>query len=610
MKNVPQKDTEYVEYEDMFDDITDISWSKNIAPFSTDVQEIITSGKKHHVDENMHLKDGRIRPSTRTLIMHLPIQVHTKEGKNIDIDCKIWSRTMQNLVNTDIVKNIRAAWSLDILDIDFEFALGGAEFSEYSFGEENFYTNIKDHTIEFIKNTPWVEQAIIDNYCDGLDATLSYITSKEWLVRQREKTTRDLFESFGMPKSFVLSKSNKVINDGIVFGSYGGNRQEMLWPTQQKKFKQLIKIGNEFSWFDAAYETKRYIEDMKKEKEDIDKIVTALQNKQQEVSLDSKFFFLDNGDNLYDDVIEKSAYNRYYKEELMLIQKNKEKIAPYLKQKYIGLWCWNGKKDYNMISENIDTDSSPNKLSSWSRIGKVVLMDSSLKSLSKAEKLISKNRWNNWVSLGSTIVVFSQERIDTLLQDNEIKALTSVTYNPKETKLNIPDIKETSNTFTLFGWTFGNFLGYKKIFLRQMNKLMNVWDVLCVSVFNPPTSKQEQETIVSMYDTPETHMFIKNFFIKLGIPKEAIEIKVWYSSVTHTINIDAKIHRKDNQPIVIHPTGKDVTVADGTVFHCIASQRMDETNLQKDIKQSQTSLKIIDRISTPDNSFTLYMISK
>lgn len=62
--------------------------------------------------------------------------------------------------------------------------------------------------------------------------------------------------------------------------------------------------------------------------------------------------------------------------------------------------------------------------------------------------------------------------------------------------------------------------------------------------------------------------------------------------------------------MVIHPTGKDVTVADGTVFHCIASQRMDETDLQKDIKQSQTSLKIIDRISTPDNPFTLYMISK
>ncbi|MEI8008197.1 MAG: hypothetical protein WCI00_01810 [bacterium] len=53
--------------------------------------------------------------------------------------------------------------------------------------------------------------------------------------------------------------------------------------------------------------------------------------------MDSKFFYLDNGDNLYDEVIEKSKYNEYYKAELDLIQENKERISPYLRSKYIGL---------------------------------------------------------------------------------------------------------------------------------------------------------------------------------------------------------------------------------------------------------------------------------
>lgn len=45
----------------------------------------------------------------------------------------------------------------------------------------------------------------------------------------------------------------------------------------------------------------------------------AIQDKQTNIQLDSKFFFLDNGDNLYDDIIENSLYNEYYGEELSLI---------------------------------------------------------------------------------------------------------------------------------------------------------------------------------------------------------------------------------------------------------------------------------------------------
>ncbi|MEI8008198.1 MAG: hypothetical protein WCI00_01815 [bacterium] len=41
-----------------------------------------------------------------------------------------------------------------------------------------------------------------------------------------------------------------------------------------------------------------------------------------------------------------------------------------------------------------------------------------------------------------------------MLQTNEMKTLTSVTHNPKESLLNIPDIRESSNMFAIFGGTF------------------------------------------------------------------------------------------------------------------------------------------------------------
>jgi hypothetical protein len=141
-----------------------------------------------------------------------------------------------------------------------------------------------------------------------------------------------------------------------------------------------------------------------------------------------------------------------------------------------------------------------------------------------------------------------------------------------------------------------------------MNQLMNKGDIFCVSLFNQPQSKEEEQKIVDKYDTPETHMFIKNFFMKIGIPKEAIEVQVIYKN--NAINIDARINSKDDVPISIHPTGKEVIIPNGTVFHCISSQRMDEQDLQKTIDQSQASLNIVDKITTQNNPFTLYVLQK
>lgn len=143
-----------------------------------------------------------------------------------------------------------------------------------------------------------------------------------------------------------------------------------------------------------------------------------------------------------------------------------------------------------------------------------------------------------------------------------------------------------------------------------MDELMNQGDVLCVSLFNPPKTEEEEKIIVSMYDTPEIHAFMKNFFIKLGISQDNIDISVWYDKKTDAIKIDARIDRKDNKPIEIQHNGESVIVPDGTRFHCLTSKRMDEKALQICVDQSHTSLKIVDKITTSGNPFSLYMISK
>ena len=194
-------------YEKMFEYITDISLSENIAPFSTDVQKVIASAKEHHKDECKYLEDGSIGPFTRTVVMNLPIRVHTQEGRDIDLNCKIRSMTMQNLISDDIIQNIRSSWSVDLLDIDFEFNMWSTEYSEYHFSDADFFKNLKKYTIGFIKENDKIQTAIVDNYCDGVSATLWYMKSKEPIINQREKTTRDLFISLGMPKNFVLQNT-------------------------------------------------------------------------------------------------------------------------------------------------------------------------------------------------------------------------------------------------------------------------------------------------------------------------------------------------------------------------------------------------------------------
>lgn len=601
---------EAMEYQKMLEHITSISLSKNI----WEEKDIIAVEKKRYYGERMDLSEGKISPFKQTRMMNIPLLIQTPEGA-IDIECRIWARTMQSFINEDIVSNIRSAGKLELLDIDFEFGVWITDFSEYDFGDKLFYKNIKKSAIQYIKDHPLLQQAIVDNYCDGIDATLWYLRGKEPLINKWESASRELFRAFGMPKSYVLAENEKYAGEWFIYGIIGANIPHGITKRQKRKIETLRLIGNAFGWFDSGNDTRRYVESLNQGDENINKMMLAIEAGNKEISLDSKYFFLDGGDNLYDDIIEKSKYNEYYLQELKLIKDNKQKIDAYLRRRYIGLWCGNGKKDYSMLKDKINTAGTsratwaPVAVCDPDMVSIVLFMDSSLRSLSKAEKLVSGWYGARWPSGSGTTVLFSTERIDTLLKNNEIKTLTSVTNRPKDAKLNIPDIREASNTFSLFGGTFGNFGDYQTLFLQNMGEIMNQDDVLCISLFNPPKTKEARDRVVQIYDTPETHMFLKNLFIKLGIQEDAIEINISYDG-DKTITMDAIINQKDNQPVYMCSWGRKVQVPNGTKFNCINSQRIGQEDLQDILKKSETSLEIKESITTPDNPFTMYMISK
>jgi hypothetical protein len=64
-------------------------------------------------------------------------------------------------------------------------------------------------------------------------------------------------------------------------------------------------------------------------------------------------------------------------------------------------------------------------------------------------------------------------------------------------------------------------------------------DIILISLFNKPDTPEEIKKTISAYDNPETQHFIKNFFWKMGIPPENIDITVKYEN--NVVKVDAKV---------------------------------------------------------------------
>jgi len=471
------------------------------------------------------------------------------EWKEITILCKVQPRKIQNLITSDVIENIRRSWSIDYLDISLSFLMWENEYSEEMFGKQKFYIYAKERALNFIKQDKNLEKKIVNVYCDT-----------------------------------VLSREDK----------------KWIWDTTNKEIVKLISDDKEISLH----------------KDILEPIQSAIKEEKNSIHMDSKYFFLDNGDDLYDDIVQNSPYRIFYIAELELLKDQKEIIWKHIHLYYIGLWCGNGKKDKEMImaakekyeKENLHKDDM-NGDQPFKAEQHILLIDSSAKSLSKAEHIFEKD----FYILKKD---FSQDWVDEFVKTGKIKH-NFHSINPDKTPFaqsstGINDFKNAPKTFNIAWGTMGNFWKeYTPKFLQQVNELMWKWDTLLISLFNKPNTPEKIKETVAAYDNPETERFIKNFFQKIGIPSENIVMEVKYNKVSNTVDVDAKVHWTDSKiQVQVSLNWKSVEIPDGFIFECNKSQRMDQSDLQNYINESWTWLKIIDTITKKDNPFTIYVVEK
>lgn len=583
-------------HQEILQNIAEISFDDTIIPGTKDATKIAAYEEERHKDELRHLEEGIIDPFMRTIVIILPLRCRDKKWNSLQMQCKIWSRTVQNLSQKEIIENIRKAGSIDLLDIDFEFTTASAQYSAYYFWTNPIYLHLKEQVKSYIKKYPPIEKAVVNNYCASLSATLHRLQKQEPLIKQREKTSEELYKSL-----WRRQEKNKP-SECLVTEAIGDTMQTYHIPTTPKQkaiFQKVEKIKEKVGWFRQASVIKDYIETSQKNEEEIkNQIMLPLKNEQKDIDIDSKFFFLDNGDTLYEEIIQESSYHKRYIKELELLSKKAKQLRQYIKTEYISLWCGNGAKDFVLLEETLRKGAmlwwfggSLHYRDIPQEAQKIIFMDSSIKSLSKAEKLLSDSWFlgrgvtNSWF----TDIYFTQGRIDILCENKRLSLLNTIVGSPRNYEINKVDIRETTNTFSLFWGTFGNFWAYKPIFLQQIASLMNHGDTLYISLFNKPKTSQEIQNIVETYKSPQTTAFIKNFFMKLGLPKEAMEVTYDYDK-NNTMQINLAY--------------------DNCVFHCIQSQRMDREDLEEMLKSSKSSLKIIDEITESDNPFTIYVLQK
>jgi hypothetical protein len=105
-------------------------------------------------------------------IMNLPLIMHDKKNNVVKVNCEISSRFIQDLMNENVIQNIHSNDSLDLINVDIDFAIGKKNFSEFDIDKEEFYNHMKEYVIEFIKQNHEVETAIVNNYCSQLSGAL------------------------------------------------------------------------------------------------------------------------------------------------------------------------------------------------------------------------------------------------------------------------------------------------------------------------------------------------------------------------------------------------------------------------------------------------------
>lgn len=569
-------------------DIKEIDFDKHLG--DRNINNFLKKQEEHNKSELEWTGKSVLGWFIPNIISTFVVEWVTSSGEKIDFHTKIRAKTMTNLLEKDIIENIRKNGSIDLLDIYFEFDVGFSSYSEYHCGEEQFFQHTQKKIIEFIKRNPKMEERIVNDYCNVLLTSLNDIKIAIKIFIETENIQSQIHDIL----SNDLEKSDSILSNDELFNLINkrnelSNKLASMYPTNLiKLYIDTVEAGGEIIY---------------------QNILKSIEEGKKIIDIDSKYFYLDNWDILYDEVVEKSKYHDYYKAELDLIKEKKEIIGKYINSYYVSLWCWNGKKDKVMLDAAQEYYDK-----TWKWISddwyqpfisdqNVLLIDSSLKSLSKAERLLEKE-------LPVIHREFSLNWIDEF--SKSWKILTNLSTNQSQmvlfqSSINKELFQKKNKTITLLWWTFGNFWSYQPIFLQQVNDLMIPWDILIISSFNLPKNAKEQE-VIDKYNTPETHNFITNFFQKLGIPKENIDVTVTYKN--STIHIDAKIIGDWNEDLVARVSGKETKIPVWTTFACIQSQRLDESEFKKILERSEIDLSIKEIITKDGSPFSLYVLQK
>lgn len=507
--------------------------------------------------------------------LHLP-------SKNIQIMVK----PTQDLINESIIENIRVAWSLDLLDISFL-----ADKKQIS--TKQVYPLLQAH--------PLIAQALIDTYCTVLSSVVKRTRGQKKMLQLRRKISTDIYiaieKEYPAPKNMFTPELYPLVNEWTL--SLHGNKQAHL-----QLLKDLKPVANAMWWLTGAKRVNLFLDHIEQEEKELEQnIVVPLQQKKNPIQIDTKFLYLDNGHDLYDQILHDSTYRNYYEKDISLIQATASMLQRNIRSRYISLWVGNGAKDFALLKGNKNETHAT-----------TLLIDGSIRSLQEAEERFTGTdsglRDNWYTTIPYKHLLFSQDWIDPLMKKRGNMAVFPSAFNARNSmERSKVDASLLSNTFAILGSTFGNFShAYKREFLRNMAKIMNRGDNIFLSVFNKPSSEAEIQDIIRHYDTPHTHQFIKNFFIKLWIPAENITVRVTY--VQDSIHIDALVEQKNDTPVKVRLTGNTITVPDKTLFKCFQSQRISHEKMQEIITESNSRLQIKEVLSLPWNPFTIYIIEK
>lgn len=501
-----------------------------------------------------------------------------RNWNKVNLQLKI--NPIQDFLSDDVLYYSKKYQGLESLNISFFEKV----VDENTWYQQKLDFSHRKEYITLIKNIPELEEMIVDVYYAIYEQILFWLQSKK-VFKQTSDIVSELIRTFRWYNSWLFTVENKY------------NNWDYIWSKIYSLYKNYRNARREEYWYDLNEKVQRFLQQQNNHKKElIEMIIKPLSMWETHLLLDSKFLYLDNGHYLYQDILYNSVYKNYFQKEKELINCAGDILKQYIYGKYIGLWIGSWEKDLELLNYVEGRISA-------------LFIDSSLPWLQEAELLF---RWNihrlDWGETCVTTMNFSQDWISNLLKDwGRIMSMWWTFWNPHLAGLNKRDFDEWHSFFAMLWGTFWCFRDNKIQFLKDIDKIMNPWDHILLSVFDIPKGKTWEIVTTEHYYTKETFNFVNNFFEKIWIPKNFIKTNVYY--LNNEVCIDAVI-TPDSNGMLVSLYWKNIKLKTPITIEISRSERFGETTMEDYINFSHTWLKIENLITQDNNPFKFYILTK